>query len=166
MDCNYPLAPFSDRPDIPLQASGTPDSLSTEQVFQVTIVQHLQNDRSICESESKSQITRCRPCYDSCQQHNEELGPWTVSFLPESSAICDPSPVNNYSGFELPGNFSALEELNLSENCFVSEPSGIGLPENCSALEELAQGVSMFRHQFGAKAIRPSDDYTDDSDPP
>ena len=135
------MPPFSDRPNIPLQASGTPDSLSTEQVFQVTIVQHLRNDRSICESESKSQTARRRLCHDSCQQDNEELDPWTISFLPESSAICDPSPVNNDSGFELPGNFSALEELTFSENSFVSEPSGIGLPGYRSALEELAQGV-------------------------
>ena len=45
------------------------------------------------------------------QQDNKELDPWTISYLPESSAICDPSPVNNDSGFEIPGNFSALEEL-------------------------------------------------------
>ena len=72
------------------------------------------------------------------QQDNEELDPWTISYLPESSAICDPSPVNNDSGFELQGNFSPLEELTFSVNSSVSEPSGIGLPGNCSALEELA----------------------------
>ena len=71
------------------------------------------------------------------QQDNEELDPWTISYLPESSAICDPSPVNNDSGFELQGNFSPLEELTFSVNSSVSEPSGIGLPGNCSALEEL-----------------------------
>ena len=64
--------------------------------------------------------------------------PWTISYLPESSAICDPSPVNNDSGFELQGNFSPLEELTFSVNSSVSEPSGIGLPGNCSALGELA----------------------------
>ena len=62
---------------------------------------------------------------------------WTLG-LSESSAICDPSPVNNDSGFELQGNFSPLEELTFSVNSSVSEPSGIGLPGNCSALEELA----------------------------
>ena len=107
MDYNYPLPPFSDRPNIPLQASGTPDSLSTEQVFRATIAQHLQNDRSICESESKSQIARSRLCHDSCQQDNEELDPWTISFLPESSAICDPSPVNNDPGL----SFQATSQL-------------------------------------------------------
>ena len=96
----------------------------------------------------------------SCQQDNEELNPWTISYLPEPSAICDPSPVNNDSGFELPGNFSALEELTFSANSFVSEPSGIGLSGNCSALEELAcSNIS--------SEPNPSDPSmtTDDSDP-
>ena len=96
------------------------------------------------------------------QQDNEELDPWTISYLPESSAIGDPSPVNNDSGFELPGpgNFSALEELTFSANSFVSESSGIGLSGNCSALEELAcPNIS--------SEPKPSDPSmtTDDSDP-
>ena len=94
------------------------------------------------------------------QQDNEELDSWTISYLPESSAICNPSPVNNDSGFELPGNFSALEELTFSANSFVSEPSGIGLPGNCLALEELAcSDIS--------SEPKPSDPSmtTDDSDP-
>ena len=133
---NYPLPPFNDRPNIPLHASGTPDSSSSEQVFQLTSVQHLQNDS--CDSESKYQIARRRLCYDSCQQDNEKLDPLTVSLLPESSAICDPSAINNDSGVELPGNCSALEEVTFSANSFVSEPFGIGLPGNRSAQEELA----------------------------
>ena len=69
-----------------LQASGTPDSLSMEQILQVTIVRHLQNDRSSSESESKSQIARRRLCHNACQQDNEKLDPWTISFPPDSSA--------------------------------------------------------------------------------
>ena len=86
------------------------------------------------------------------QQDNKELDPWTISYLPESSAICDPSPVNNDSGFEILGNFSALEELTFSANSFVSEHR---------ASRELFSrgGVSMFRHQFGTKAVRPFDDH-------
>ena len=94
------------------------------------------------------------------QQDNEELDPWTISYLPESSAFCDPSPVNNDSGFELAGNFSTLEGLTFSANSFVSEPPGIGLPGNCSALEELAcSDIS--------SEPKPSDPSmtTDDSDP-
>ena len=89
------------------------------------------------------------------QQDNEELDPWTISYLPESSAICNPSPVNNDSGFELQGNFSPLEELTFSVNSSVSEPSGIGFPGKLFS----PGGVSMYRHQFGTKAVRPFDDY-------
>ena len=94
------------------------------------------------------------------QQDNEELDPWTISYLPELSAICDPSPVNNDSGFELPGNFSALKELTFPVNSCVSEPSGIALSGNCSALEELAcSNISL--------EPKPSDPSmtTDDSNP-
>ena len=94
------------------------------------------------------------------QQDNEELDPWTISYLPESSAICDPSPVNNNYGFELPGNFSALEELTFSANSFVSEPSGIGLPGNCSALEELACSDISSEPKLSDPSMT-----TDDSDP-